>query len=375
MHLAPKVSLCLLPTFGLKTQTTLTACTCSCCEASAQSFLRSGHAAAMICTPLFAITQASSCPSECNDLQAATAKALHNADLEEGESAVDYSRFCLQSCSPPGAKQSLCTPSIPLPSLDTSLLIAGAKPEAPQTKASAAGQKAAAIAAQTIKIASAQAAAALAEAKAEANMEIEQSKKALASEIKAELNQSAARAAMYAKRASASIKKAEQELQEIKKLPKLAAEQAAKEAIRQLKLQDEMHQQMLEAYQAHYSPTQQPPSAAATIVQSPFKAAIREAEQTQSVYEQKASQLNSEADLLRASAASVEKQLEAYAGNLKLSKVIQSRSHDLLVKSLQKEAQAAEAMDEAHKAGEVVPKYQRAAATAAYRASMLGCGS
>ena len=53
--------------------------------------------------------QASSCPGECNDLQAATAMALHHAELSDvSESATDYARFCLQSCSPPTAKQSLC---------------------------------------------------------------------------------------------------------------------------------------------------------------------------------------------------------------------------------------------------------------------------
>ena len=62
--------------------------------------------------------QASSCPGECNDLQAATAMALQHAELDGSDSATDYSRFCLQSCSPPTAKQSLCLAS--LGSRDTS---------------------------------------------------------------------------------------------------------------------------------------------------------------------------------------------------------------------------------------------------------------
>eukprot|EP00438_Fugacium_kawagutii_P019558 Skav218424 [mRNA] locus=scaffold420:18717:20929:- [translate_table: standard] len=104
------------PCHALKlTKTQLTACTCSCCEAS-QSFLRFGRAA--VCTPLFSIA-ASSCPAECNDLEAATAMALHSAQLTwtTEDSAVDYARFCLKSCSPPAANnrsiQSLCTPSGP----------------------------------------------------------------------------------------------------------------------------------------------------------------------------------------------------------------------------------------------------------------------
>lgn len=367
-----EVLLYVLPTIGLKTQTMLTACTCSCCEASARSFLRTGHNA-VICTPLFAIAQASSCPAECNDLQEATAKALHNAALGDEESAVDYSRFCLQSCSPPGAKQSLCTPSLPLPLLDTSLL---AKPEstAPETGtlvAEAEGKKASAMAAEA-KVAAAEAAAAAAEAKAAANLEMAQSRGSLASEITEELKASAARAAMYANSASESVKKAEKELQEMKDLPKKAAEEAAQEAIRQLQQEDDTNKKVLETFQAHATPTLQPPSAAAAIAASPFRAAIREAEQVQNVYEQRASQLKSEADLLRASSASVGDRLDAYANNKDFSRVIRAQSHDLLVESLRKETEAAKAMDDAHRAGRPIPKLEAAAATAAARASIFG---
>lgn len=326
----------------------------------------------MICTPLFAIAQASSCPAECNDLQEATAKALHNAALGDEESAVDYSRFCLQSCSPPGAKQSLCTPSLPLPLLDTSLL---AKPEstAPETGtlvAEAEGKKASAMAAEA-KVAAAEAAAAAAEAKAAANLEMAQSRGSLASEITEELKASAARAAMYANSASESVKKAEKELQEMKDLPKKAAEEAAQEAIRQLQQEDDTNKKVLETFQAHATPTLQPPSAAAAIAASPFRAAIREAEQVQNVYEQRASQLKSEADLLRASSASVGDRLDAYANNKDFSRVIRAQSHDLLVESLRKETEAAKAMDDAHRAGRPIPKLEAAAATAAARASIL----
>ena len=81
------------------------------------SFLRNGNTA-VVCTPLFTIAQASSCPAECNDLKAASATALQRAelDLDAAESATDYSRFCMQNCVHDSAStESLCTPASDAP--------------------------------------------------------------------------------------------------------------------------------------------------------------------------------------------------------------------------------------------------------------------
>ncbi|CAE7745314.1 atl2, partial [Symbiodinium necroappetens] len=95
---------------------------------------------------------------------------------------------------------------------------------------------------------------------------------------------------------------------------------------------------------------------------------------TQGLYEAKSAQLSSEADLLRASSDSTHHQIHAYeeAGNVQAAKQIQTQAHDLLVRSLEKETEAAEAMDEARRIGLMVPKYAAAAADAAARASILG---
>ena len=363
---------------ALKTQTQLTACTCSCCEASVQSFLRSGHRST-VCTPLFTIAQASSCPGECNDLDAATAVALHNADLnsDTSESAVDYSRFCLQSCSPPAAKQSLCTPSVSMP-LDSSLLIEGAKPTAPppevqvvQVVVAAEGKKAAAMALEA-KVASAEAMAAAAEAKAAANLELAQSRGSLAAEIISELKESAQRTGSYAASAAEAVKKAERELKEIQDAPKIAAQEATKEAIRQLQQEEEMNEKVVETFQAHATQTSQPSAAGASKAAEPYNDAIAAVHREQTLYETQASQLRDEAERLKAGVQSMDHQMELYASNPALSKVIQAQSHDLLVKSLEKETAAEEAMDKARRVGQVVPKYAAQAATAVLRASIMG---
>ena len=79
----------------------------------------------MVCTPLFTIAQASSCPAECNDLRAASATALARAelDIEAAESATDYSRFCLQNCvHDASSKESACTPAGDAPTSQTPLI-------------------------------------------------------------------------------------------------------------------------------------------------------------------------------------------------------------------------------------------------------------
>eukprot|EP00435_Cladocopium_sp_Y103_P069690 s1096_g33.t1 len=375
---------------ALTSSTKLTACTCSCCEAGQQSFLRGSS---VVCTPLFTIA-ASSCPGECNDLQAATAMALHHAELSDvSESATDYSRFCLQSCSPPTAKQSLCTPSVPLP-LESSLLIEGALPAAPAPApaamaplaaaaaapasaetgtqvAQAEGQKAFAMALEA-KVAQAEAMAAAAEAKATANLELAQSRGSLAEEITTELKESAARTGVYALSAAAAVKKAEQELKEIQEAPQMAAQEATKVAIRQLQQQEDMNQKVLETFQAHATATQPPSAAAANQAAEPYNAAIREVQRKQTLYESQASQLRDQAEQLQAGAQSMDHQLEVYASNPDLAKVIKAQSHDLLVKSLEKETAAEEAMDEARRVGQAVPKYTSQAAAAVARATIMG---
>lgn len=372
----------LLVDFAAALTTKLTACTCSCCEAGQQSFLRGSS---VVCTPLFTIA-ASSCPGECNDLQAATAMALHHAELSDvSESATDYARFCLQSCSPPTAKQSLCTPSVPLP-LESSLLIEGA-PAAPAPApamaplaaapasaetgtqvAQAEGQKAFAMTLEA-KVAQAEAMAAAAEAKATANLELAQSRGTLAEEITPELKESAARTGVYAQSAAEAVKKAEQELKEIQEAPRMAGQEATKVAIRQLQQQEDMNQKVLETFQAHATATQPPSAAAANQAAEPYNAAIREAQRKQTLYESQASQLRDQAEQLQAGAQSMEHQVDVYASNPDLAKVIKAQSHDLLVKSLEKETAAEEAMDEARR-GQALPTTQAQAAVA--RASIMG---
>jgi len=261
--------------------------------------------------------------------------------------------------------------------LDSSLLIEGAKPTAPpevqvvQVVVAAEGKKAAAMALEA-KVASAEAMAAAAEAKAAANLELAQSRGSLAAEIISELKESAQRTGSYAASAAEAVKKAERELKEIQDAPKIAAQEATKEAIRQLQQEEEMNEKVVETFQAHATQTSQPSAAGASKAAEPYNDAIAAVHREQTLYETQASQLRDEAERLKAGVQSMDHQMELYASNPALSKVIQAQSHDLLVKSLEKETAAEEAMDKARRVGQVVPKYAAQAATAVLRASIMG---
>mmetsp|Transcript_14018 Transcript_14018/g.26200 ORF Transcript_14018/g.26200 Transcript_14018/m.26200 type:complete len:422 (-) Transcript_14018:36-1301(-) len=377
--------------FALKTQTRLTACTCSCCEASTapHSFLRTGNVA-VVCTPLFAIAQASSCPAECNDLKAASAAALARAEMDVDEAATDYSRFCLQNCIHDAAsQQNLCTPAdgaatapaeALTSSLESSLLTEGAQQVGTKPKedtgalvAQAEGRKATALANEA-RVASFEATLAAAKARTAASLELAHNRGSLAEEVKAELQDTAARAGAYAARAQEAAKTAEEEVKEIENSPKVAAQEAAQAAIKQFGQQNELNEKFLHNFQAHATPTVALAGPTATGAAAPYRAAIREVQSTQSLWEAKASQLKSDADLLRASSQSVHRHIHSYeaAGDMAGAQNLKSQAHDLLVKSVEKETEAAEAMDQARRIGLMVPKYEEAAADAAARASILG---
>jgi len=312
---------------------------------------------------LFAIAQASSCPGECHDLQAATARAQEHADLEEEDIATDYAGFCMQSCSPSSAKQTLCTPSMQMP-LD--LLSHGAHqmPETGARVAKAEGEKASAMAQEAMA-----AAAELSAAKAQAAANVGLAQRAsMATEVKAELTTIARHAGAYAESAAEAVKKAQLELKEIGEAPKKAAEQAAQEAVRQIQQEEDMNKKVL-TFDQHAS-GELPPAVAASRAAVPYAAAVREAEQVQAAYDSKSAQLKSEAYFLRASSRNVDSdKLDAYEGS-KLGG-IRAQSHDLLIKSMKKESEAAEASDQARRVVQVVPKYAAAASDAVGRATIL----
>ncbi|CAE7692045.1 atl2 [Symbiodinium pilosum] len=346
------------------------------------SFLRNGNTA-VVCTPLFTIAQASSCPAECNDLKAASATALQRAelDLDAAESATDYSRFCMQNCVHDSAStESLCTPASDAPARapivsPAALLNEGAEQmEKPDKDVAKAKDKKEEAVKNEEKIASVEASLASANEKAAANLALAHSRGDLFEEVKTELQHSAERAGAYAAAAKKAADLAEEEAQEIAEVPKAAAKEAAEAAIKQFQQQDQLNKKFLSNLKAHATPTLPPTPVAAAVAAAPYRAAIRQVESTQGLYENKAAQLKSEADLLKASSDSAHSQVHAYqaAGNVGAAQKIQTQAHDLLVRSLEKETEAAEAMDEARRIGLMVPKYAAAAADAAARASILG---
>mmetsp|Transcript_40154 Transcript_40154/g.93982 ORF Transcript_40154/g.93982 Transcript_40154/m.93982 type:complete len:440 (-) Transcript_40154:34-1353(-) len=375
----------ILPVAALKTQSQLTACTCSCCEATVanpHSFLGSANAA-VVCTPLFTIAEASSCPAECNDLKAASATALARAelDIESAESATDYSRFCLQNCiHDASSKQNLCTPAddstnqSPLIPASSLLNEGAAQMEKPDKDVAKAEDKKTEAMENEAKVAKVEASLAKANARTAASLAVAHSRGDLFEEVKTELQHSAERAGAYALAAQEAAKKAEEEVKEIEEAPAVAAQEAANAAIKQFSQQDELNKKFLSNFKAHATPKIPTTPAAAAVAAGPYQAAIRQVESTQGLYEAKAAQLSSEADLLRASSDSTHHQIHAYeeAGNVQAAKQIQTQAHDLLVRSLEKETEAAEAMDESRRIGLMVPKYAAAAADAAARASILG---
>lgn len=224
------------------------------------------------------------------------------------------------------------------------------------------------------KVAKVEASLAKANARTAASLAVAHSRGDLFEEVKTELQHSAERAGAYALAAQQAAKKAEEEVKEIEEAPAVAAQEAANAAIKQFSQQDELNKKFLSNFKAHATPKIPTTPAAAAVAAGPYHAAIRQVESTQGLYEAKSAQLSSEADLLRASSDSTHHQIHAYeeAGNVQAAKQIQTQAHDLLVRSLEKETEAAEAMDEARRIGLMVPKYAAAAADAAARASILG---
>eukprot|EP00440_Ansanella_granifera_P011275 gb/GFBE01012230.1/.p1 GENE.gb/GFBE01012230.1/~~gb/GFBE01012230.1/.p1 ORF type:complete len:439 (+),score=124.90 gb/GFBE01012230.1/:1-1317(+) len=378
------------------------ACTCQCCEVSPRvASLRSdGGTAETQCAPL--LIESPGCHAECEDVDLANAATSRSADSVASEEAAftDYARYCLNNCVPSGAiKQGLSVPCSF--SHDASLsgeqavALAMAKVYAPQLMiegaeqnksepaptleesgalvADAEGKKATAMVLEA-QSAAAAAEAAADQAKSAYDLQVAQSRGSLAKEVKAQLRESAKRAEAFAQSAKDAAKKAMDELREMQDVPIKAAREAAEAAKRQLKSQDTINDQVMQAVDdnVHPPPVPPPPVAAAKAAE-PYSLAMGRAAEMQSSLENKASQLTSEAHLLRTGAKQVEGQLKAYAddGRQDLADQVKASSNDLLMKSMAKDTEAAETRYHAEQVQQDIPKYADAAAAAVARATVI----
>jgi len=320
---------------------------------------------------------------------------------EEG-AAADYGLFCLKKCEPSKAQKDeddlAANRRVSLPCVDASsqdkdknsaataqsvqspatvALLKGTAAGIEETGAlvaDAEGKKAKAMAMEAAS-AVAEAQAAAARARSASDLVLAQSRGDLSTEVKAALTESAERAGLFARSAETAATKAAAELKELEEVPKMAAKEAADEAVSQLKKQDALNHQVMDTLEANIQPPPPPPPyPAAGRAAEPYALAISTATEAESRYQAKASTLTDQADMLRMSARKVDKQAEPYekAGQEGLAKIVHQTAQDLAVKAANLDTKAMEATSEAAHIEVTLPKYGAAAGTAAARANILG---